>query len=133
LAAKQDEIDKIYNQIDSLISNYEDEIVQKWRTFVENNYPKYQQFETNGVGLFFPVNDFTVRVWISYDSQFLYCQVDTQHIENEDLPQEVIEKVGHLLHRKSGKNTIYEKFPGYDVYDKTFHLFCEVMKNLTCS
>ena len=130
LAAKQDEIIKVNSQLQLMRDNAEKEIFQKWKTYVQTHYPKYQQIDINGVGLLFPVKDKTVQVTIGIYNGDLYYQVDTQHLTDASLPQEVIEKVKRLFFRKTGNNTIWSPLPRI-AYDEAFSKFCEVIQILT--
>ena len=129
IIAKQEEIKKVNNQLQLLKDSAEKEIFQDWQMFFKKNYPDCQEITTGGVGLVIPIKNTEVRVVASIDGQQLYCQVDTQHLEDEKLPQEVIEKVGNLLPRKSGNNTIWKYLPRY-AYDETYELMIKVIKIL---
>jgi hypothetical protein len=125
LEAKQKEIIKLISQIELMRNDFEEEIFRELKSIIKTKHSKYKLME-NGVGLIIPVKGTTVQVTLGIYQQDLYCQVDTRHHENVILPQEVIEKVGHLLTRKSNNDCIWKDFPRY-TYDKTFDIMCEVI------
>ena len=132
LAAKQEEINKVNNQLQSLIDKAENEIFQEWKIFLKKNYPGYKQIDGAGAGLIIPIKNTEVQVTASIVSQQFYCQADTRHLKDKDekLPQEVIEKVGNLLPRKGGSNAIWAGFFPRYAYEKTFDLLLKVINSL---
>jgi len=129
LWTKQDEINKISYQIDTLRNNCEQEIFKQWKDIVKEKYTNYQQIDIyDGVGLEIPVKDTSVQVMIGIYSGDLFYQVNT-HSTDVSLPQEVIDKVGRLLPRKSGRHTIWAPLPRV-AHDEVFRKFCEVVEIL---
>jgi F0F1-type ATP synthase delta subunit len=132
LLAKQEQINKFNNQIELLKKENEKEIFRGWQDSISKKYPDYESVYEEGsrVGLIFTVKDSTaVRVSISFDSQ-LYCQIDMDIFEGQDLPERIREKTHHLLKRKGDNTQIWQYFPRYD-YNGVFNCFKEVMSILT--
>ncbi|MDR1182803.1 MAG: hypothetical protein LBL13_12575 [Bacteroidales bacterium] len=128
LMAKQDEINRVNNQIDLLKTETEKEIFQNWQKLISQKYPAYESVYEEGlrVGLIVPVRDATsVRVSICSDSQ-LYCQIDMDTFKGQNLPEEVIEITRHLLPRKNNINQIWKYFDRYD-YDGVFECLKKVL------
>ncbi|MDR2652580.1 MAG: PD-(D/E)XK nuclease family protein [Prevotellaceae bacterium] len=132
LAAKQEEINKVNNQIEMLKSEAEKEIFREWQRIISGKYPDWKSVYEEGrsAGLIVQVKEsVAVRVSISYNSQ-LYCQIDMDIFEGQILPEEVREKTQHLLPKNNNNNQVWQYFPRYD-YDGVFKCFQEVINILT--
>ncbi|MCL1867602.1 MAG: PD-(D/E)XK nuclease family protein [Paludibacter sp.] len=136
LLAKQEEINRVNDQIQLLINEITKEADKSF--FRERQkemsvwFPDYQSVYEEGTraGLVVPVDNKTsVRVSISFDSK-LYCQIDMDIFDNQTLPESVEEKTKHLLPLKNNNNQIWKYFDRYD-YDGVFRCFHEVVKILT--
>jgi hypothetical protein len=132
LLAKREEIRKVNDQIDLAIKDAEKVIFKEWQTIIFTKYPDYTLVEEEGAraGLIVPVNDSTsVRVSIGFDSQ-LFCQIDMDIFEGQNLPEEIKKKTKHLLPRENSNNQIWKYFPRYE-YNRVFDCLQEVLSVLT--
>ncbi|MDR0982489.1 MAG: PD-(D/E)XK nuclease family protein [Culturomica sp.] len=136
LTAKQKEINKLNNQIslliDETIKESDKPFFKEWQKESSEKYPDLQSVyeEARRMGFIVPIDNSTsVRVSISFDNQ-LYCQIDMDIFENQNLPESVREKTKYLLPRKNNNNQIWKYFDRFD-YDSVFKCFQEVMKTLT--
>jgi len=138
LLAKQKEIKKISDQVDSMIKDFDKEIFQEWKGYLEVEYRDYEQI-TTCLGLIIPIQNTEVRVIVSNENKRLFCQVDMDHLPDKKdriLPKEVVEKVGYLLdetHKNevTDKSQIWKFFPCLYSYDEAFRLMLKVIQILT--
>ena len=129
LSEKQEDINKVNNQLQLLKDKAEKEIYRNWQEFLKTKYPKYQLVkEDRRAGLIIPIKDTTVRVSVSCDGR-LFCQVDMDHKENENLPQGIEESVKRLLPLKNNNNQIWQYLPR-DAYNDVYNLLLEVIEIL---
>jgi len=127
LQAKQEEINKINNQIELLKNEFGKSIFQEWKTDLMSKYPAYEQEPIEGVKLIIPFKNISVQVLAGVYAGQLICQVDTLHLEDAEFPQEVKEKTGHLLPRNDGPTAIWKDLPR-DAYDETYELLLKVIE-----
>jgi len=135
LKSKQTEINKVNNQINLLIVEITQEndklFFEKCQKELSIKYPKLDSVYEEGkrTGLIVPIDDFTsVRLSISMEDK-LYCQIDMDIFENQNLPESVREKTKHLLNISNKNNQIWKWFNRYD-YEGVFNCFQDVMKIL---
>lgn len=136
LVAKKEEINRVSKQIDSMITDATKEsdkfFFKEWQTEMTGKYPDLQGVynEANTMGLIVNIDNSTsVRVVISIDCNMLYCQIDMDVFENQDLPERVREKTKHMLPEKNNNNQIWKWFDRFD-YDGVFACFQEVIRIL---
>lgn len=135
LKSKQAVINKINNQINLLIAEITKEsdklFFEKCQKELSVKYPNLASVyeEGNTTGLIVPIDNSTsVRLIISFEGE-LYCQIDMDIFENQNLPESVIEKTKHLLNRTNKNNQIWKYFGRYD-YEGVYNCFQDVMKIL---
>ncbi len=139
LLNKREEINKVNNQISSLINeitherdkSFFEESQKKISDTYPNLIPVYE--ECKRAGFIVPIDDSTsVRISISFDSQLLYCQIDMDmdNFDNKILPDSIKEKVKDLLPRKNKYNQIWKYFDRYK-YNEVYDYFIKVMKEIT--
>lgn len=131
LIAKQQEINKVNDQINLLIKEEEKSIFDKWQKELSVQYPDLCSVyeERKRTGFIVPIDDsISVRLSISFDSQ-LYCQIDMDIFDNQNLPESVREKTKHLLPKNNRNNQIWKYFNRYD-YEGVFSCFQDVIKIL---
>ena len=128
LQAKQEEINKINNQIDALKKDFEKRIFQEWQTDLKQKYPAFEQLPINGDGVLLniPYKDISIHVLASDYGDKLICQVDTHHLENAEFPKEVRDKISHLLPKEDGASGLWKELPR-DAYDETYQLLLAVL------
>ena len=136
LLTKQEEINKVSNQIGLLINEMQKEsdtpFFREWQKELSVRFPDLQSVyeESIRMGFIVPIDNSTsVRVSISFDDQ-LYCQIDMDIFDNQNLPDSIREKTKYLLPRKNSNKQFWKYFDRYD-YDGVFKCFKEVMKVLT--
>ncbi|MDR2027270.1 MAG: PD-(D/E)XK nuclease family protein, partial [Prevotellaceae bacterium] len=132
LTAKQEELNKLDNQLQLLKDSAEREIFLEWQTFLSKNYSGYEPVaEEVRAGLIMPADSTTVRVSVSIDGDQLYCQIDMSHLDVEEkiLPESVREKAGDLLPKKNKYGEIWKYFPRY-AYTEVFNRLKEVIEVL---
>ncbi len=141
LLNKRKEIDKLNNQISSLINEITYELdksfFEKSKIDLYKKYPdlKLVYEECKRVGFIVPIEDSTfVRISISIDRTVnnLYCQIDMQidGVNNQPLPDSIINKVKDLLPKKFKNNEIFKYFDRYK-YNEVYDCFINVMKKIT--
>jgi hypothetical protein len=133
LVEKQKELNKVNSQLQLLKEDSEKAIFREWNTNLIANYPKYEPVEGEMIaGLIMPVKNTTVRVYISFEGQQLYCQIDMSHLKKPGkvMLKEIKQKTEHLLPRHGDSGQIWKYFPRY-AYNDVYKCLMDVIEILT--
>jgi hypothetical protein len=137
LMAKKEEINKVNNQIDSLMNDYQNEtdkdFFQKCQKIISDKYPGYKSVYEEGsrAGLIVPIKDSTkVRVSIFFYDGKLCCQIDMNIFKDQTLPEEVRDMTKDLLPLENDDNQIWQYYKRND-YDNVFECLLDVLTVLT--
>jgi hypothetical protein len=133
LLTKREEINEVNRQIDLLIKKANIDSFSDWQNILSQKYPDYKSVYEEGkrAGLIVHVNNSTsVRVSIYSEYGDLYCQVDMDMdiFEGKKLPEEVKNKVGHLLSQSASETAIWTCCS--DDYEGVIPLLREVIEIL---
>ena len=135
LLAKQEEFNKINNQIELLKKDFEQEMFHKLKMRLDAKYPHYHPKETgDGVELVIPIEGTSVRACVICALQWEFCcQVDMAHLKEKkdrNMPHELAESLKNHFTKNNGKHNnepqYYKFFPRYE-YDKTYDFLLEVI------
>jgi hypothetical protein len=134
LGAKQEELNKVNNQLQSLKDDYEKEIFKEWNASLSKTYPDWKRNKDDALPvLFVQAKDIEIRVSIGIHNKQLYCQLDRDHLNNKAdrfLPDEIKEKIKQRFsfpYDKEGR--LWKYFPRYS-YDEVYDQLIKVIEIL---